>query len=67
MSTASEYLVRKKYISPSKTTILGWSGGAELVIESIHRALEGTFGCAIADKGPYDMLRVSSKFHCSSS
>ena len=64
MSTASEYVVEKKYISPSKTTIFGWSGGAELVIESIYRAPAGTFGCAIADKGPYDLLRVSFKFHC---
>jgi prolyl oligopeptidase len=67
MSVPSEYLVRKKYVSPSKTTILGWSGSAELVIESIRRAPAGTFGCAIADKGPYDLLRVSPEFHYSPS
>ena len=56
-----EYLVTKRYISSSKTAILGWSAGAEIVAESVARAPSGTFGCAIADKGPYDLLRVSCK------
>ena len=54
-----EYLVTKKYISPSKTAILGLSAGAELVAESVERAPSGTFGCAIGDRGAYDSLRVS--------
>jgi len=55
--SATVYLVGKKYISPSKTTILGRGGGGDLVAQSIHRAPAGTFGCAIADKGAYDALR----------
>ena len=60
-NTAREYLVTKKYISSSKTAIFGWSAGAELVAQSIARAPSGTFGCAIADRGLYDYLRVSCK------
>jgi prolyl oligopeptidase len=56
----SEYLVAQKYISPSKTAILGLGAGAELVADSITRAPVGTFGCVIADRGAYDLLRVSS-------
>ena len=59
-NTAREYLVTQKCIS-SKTAILGWSFGAELVSESIARAPSGTFGCAIADKGVQDLLRVNCK------
>jgi hypothetical protein len=57
---AREFLVTKKYIS-SKTAILGCRAGAELVAQSVARAPSGTFECAIADKGPYDLLRVSCK------
>ena len=60
-NTARECLVTKKYISSSKTAVLGWSAGAGLVAESVVRAPSGTFGCAIADRGPYDLLRVSCK------
>jgi dipeptidyl aminopeptidase/acylaminoacyl peptidase len=61
LNTVREYLVTKKYISSSKTAILGWSAGAELVAESVARAPSGTFGCAIADRGYHDMLRVNCK------
>jgi len=54
---ANKYLVEHKYISPSKTAILGWSSGAELVAESVQRAPAGTFAAVVADRGAHDGLR----------
>lgn len=57
----SKYLAEHNYTKPSKTAILGWSAGAELVAQSIQRAPAGTFGAAVADRGPHDGLRVRTQ------
>lgn len=46
-------------MASDKTSILGWSAGAELVTRSIAAAPPDTFKAAISSKGAHDTLRVS--------
>ncbi|KAF8622425.1 hypothetical protein AX15_007009 [Amanita polypyramis BW_CC] len=58
-AAAAQFLVKNKYAAPGKIAINGVSNGGFLVNGSIVRAPEGTFGAAIAEGGPADLL----KFH----
>ncbi|KDR68475.1 hypothetical protein GALMADRAFT_78538 [Galerina marginata CBS 339.88] len=56
---AAQFLVKNKYAAPGKVAINGASNGGLLVMGSIVRAPEGTFGAAVPEGGVADLL----KFH----
>ncbi|MTI19465.1 S9 family peptidase, partial [Fulvivirga sp. RKSG066] len=55
---SAEYLISEKYTSPEKLAISGASHGALIIGAAITQRPE-LFKLAIANAGPYDMLRMS--------
>ncbi|KAF8321696.1 alpha/beta-hydrolase [Clavulina sp. PMI_390] len=54
---ATNYLIKNQWVSPDKTSIYGWSAGAELITRCVLWTESRTFRAAIAYKGPHDQLR----------
>lgn len=57
--SAAEYLIREKYTNPEKLAINGKSHGGLLVAAAITQRPE-LFKAAVAEAGPYDMLRFEN-------